>query len=96
MSTVDDILEERGNTHGSYSDIVNIRANMLKELIRMYTKRHVGVEIDMKLVIMWNDVLLKLVRSAANPEHQDNWDDLAGYANIIQEVMEAENAIGSK
>ncbi len=91
MSKIEDILEERGNTHGTYKSIVIARANMLDVLISVHAVRY-GKEPDTKLLVMWQDIILKLVRSAANPGHQDNWDDLAGYANIIQEVMEEQNA----
>ena len=86
------ILKERGNTHGSYKHIVNARAAILEELTTLYRHRHPNKEVPTVLEVMWSDVLLKLVRSAANPNHQDNWDDLAGYANIIQEYMEDANA----
>lgn len=94
MNTVDKILKERGDTHGSYEDIVRARARMLRTLINTYRNTHDDEYPQSYLIVMWNDMLLKLVRSAANPNHQDNWDDLAGYGKIIQEVMEAKNARG--
>ena len=93
MSKVKRILEERGNTHGSYEHIVNARAAILEELTTLYKHRHPNKEVPTVLEVMWSDVILKLVRSSANPQHQDNWDDLAGYSIIIQELMDRENAL---
>jgi len=91
MSKVKEILKERGNTHGSYKHIVDARARILQELKDLYKSRYPDEELPTTLTVMWCDIALKLVRSAANPSHQDNWDDLAGYANIIQEYMEEAN-----
>jgi len=91
MAKVNDILEDRQATHGSYADIVNARATMLNALTMQYRLTHDSMNPPQYLIVMWNDIALKLARSASNPGHQDNWDDLAGYANIIQEVMEAKN-----
>jgi len=92
MNSVDKILEERGNTHGSYKDIVESRSVIVYTLVEHYKLRHNTMP-SFELITMWNDVALKLVRSAANPEHQDNWDDLAGYSKIIQELMEDKNNV---
>ena len=91
MAKVNDILEDRQATHGSYAGIVNTRATMLSALTMQYRITHDSMNPPQYLIAMWNDIALKLARSASNPGHQDNWDDLAGYANIIQEVMEAKN-----
>ena len=87
MSKVQDILNERGATHGDYDSIVRARGKMQDELIKMYQSRHNGNYPPTHILTMWGDIILKLVRSAANTKHQDNWDDLAGYATIIQIVM---------
>ena len=90
MSDVQNILNERGATHGDYDSIVRARGKMLDELIKMYQSRYDGRYPPTHILIMWGDIILKLVRSAANTSHKDNWDDLAGYATIIQIVMSDE------
>ena len=35
-------------------------------------------------------ILDKLARAAYNPQHLDNWDDVAGYAACIKEMLECE------
>ena len=87
--SVANILEERASQHGDYKTIVDARASILTILAEVYIKRHESSP-PTNLIIMWGDIILKLVRSAANPSHKDNWDDLEGYARIINEYMEVE------
>lgn len=87
MSIVDSILEERASTHGDYSIIVEARGKILDELIGVYSANNGGENPDPKLIVMWCDLLLKIVRSAANPKHRDSWDDLEGYAKIIRKYI---------
>jgi len=96
MAKVNEILADRQATHGSYADIVNTRSVILEALTIQYRLMHNNSFPPQAILVMWNDIALKLARGASNPGHQDNWDDLAGYANIIQEVMEEKNAISDK
>ena len=92
---VDEILTERAQTHGKYSDIVATRAIIMRALEGIYIANNHDVP-NMELQVMWNDLVLKLVRSAANPEHRDSWLDLEGYAHIINEVLEEQDDVNSK
>ena len=93
MDKVKDILEERQSVHGNYVDRVDAISKIMRALRGVHRQNNGGAEPSTIVEAMWHDLLIKLVRSAANPGHQDNWDDLAGYANLIREVMEAENAL---
>ena len=44
---------------------------------------------------MFGDVVLKLMRIASDPNHQDSYIDLAGYAKIIKEYTVDENNVNS-
>lgn len=91
MNTVKDILEDRAKTHGNYSDIVECRASILTALTKCYNINNANTQLNMELVIMWNDIALKLARSASEPKHKDSWDDLAGYAILIQQLKGTTN-----
>ena len=82
---VRDILVERGKSYGKYSDGVRVRKDLLKVLnMHSYTVR--GEFLPEELVIPLGDIIMKLTRMAADPYHEDNYTDLAGYAELLREM----------
>lgn len=87
MSTVKDILAERAEIHGSYESRAVAISDIIDILVATHKVNNGGLRPPTLVITLWNDILLKLVRSAINTNHKDNWDDLAGYAYLIQELM---------
>lgn len=69
---------DRQNTHGQPEDSFGT--------IAKFWSTHLGVSVskaDVALML----VLLKVARAGQNPEHDDNWVDIAGYAACGAEVV---------
>ena len=87
MSSIDNVLKERGAVYGSYISGVECRAAILEAL----NEKH--IEVNSKPMcetqrIVFGDIALKLMRAASTPTHQDSWLDLAGYSKLINEMIE--------
>lgn len=87
-SDVDEVLENRGQIYGRYSDGVACRASILDALETTYGLTHNYEPLPSDLRVMYSDLVLKLMRSASDPSHLDSWVDLAGYAKLIKNTME--------
>ena len=93
-TNVDAILAERANSYGSYGAGVECRAKILDALNEKHVETQ-GTDLPEGLRIMFGDVVLKLMRIASDPNHQDSYIDLAGYAKIIKEYSVDENNVNS-
>lgn len=91
---VDEILEERATSYGGYGAGVECRAKILAALNEKHIETQ-GTDLPDGLRIMLGDVVLKLMRIASDPNHQDSYIDLAGYAKIIKEYSVDENNVNS-
>lgn len=86
-STVDSILADRGAVYGSYYGGVECRATMMEALNNKHIETK-GCDLPESVRVVFSDILLKLMRAASDPMHEDSWIDLAGYSKIIQEMFE--------
>lgn len=83
--TTQDILQERGQTHGDFSNNARV-SQALKATLQLENADLTDVQqeaIDM--------ICHKLARIAAgNPNFKDHWDDIAGYATLAADrvIME--------
>ena len=93
-TNVDEILEERATSYGGYGAGVECRAKILAALNEKHIETQ-GTDLPEGLRIMFGDVVLKLMRIASDPNHQDSYIDLAGYAKIIKEYNVDENNVNS-
>ena len=78
-----DLLNERAKTHGSFEDHARVtqvlKAYMAKENVYDKLNPRQAEAIDM--------ILHKIGRIAAgNPNFNDHWDDIAGYARLGSEA----------
>ena len=80
---IEKILEERGKTHGDFTENAEI-SQRLKDLVRPTASRRTDVQneaLDM--------ILHKISRiCVGDPNHQDNYDDIAGYAKLVSDRLE--------
>lgn len=93
-TNVDEILTERATSYGGYGAGVKCRAKILNALNEKHIETQ-GTDLPEGLRIMFGDVVLKLMRIASDPNHQDSYIDLAGYAKIIKEYSVDENNVNS-
>lgn len=82
---IKNILNERGNTHGDFSDNAYI-AQELKKVVRTGSIYNAMTAVQMEAIDM---ILHKIARAVSgNPNHKDHWDDIAGYATLVSERIE--------
>ena len=82
---IKNILEQRGNTHGDFSDNAFI-AQRLKEITRTGKVYEMMSLVQKEAVDM---ILHKIARAVSgNPDHKDHWDDIAGYATLVSERID--------
>lgn len=93
-SQVDLTLAERGNNYGDYKGGVRLRTAMMKLILVRYKTIH-GHEMDDQDADYIRDIVNKLSRLAATPDHIDSWHDIQGYAKLA-ETIHKENQDANK
>lgn len=77
--SVREILEERGKTHGDY----RVHAEVAQTLKEVFFRTRGREKLNAAQAEAVDMILHKLGRIAAgNPNHQDHWNDIAGYATL--------------
>ena len=87
-NNIKNILEERSQTHGDFA--INARISQeLKTIIRTYSIDNAKFTDQMMEAL---DVICgKIARIiAGDPTFIDHWRDIAGYATLIQNILEKE------
>ncbi len=82
--SVEKTLKERGENYGDYSGGSRLRADIMIEIKARYlevneeemSEHHAGKILD---------IVNKLSRLAATPDHIDSWHDIVGYATLSEE-----------
>ena len=82
---VRDILVERGKSYGKYSDGVRVRKNILS-VLNIHSETCRGKFLPPELKVALGDIIMKITRMAADPDNEDNYTDLAGYAELLREM----------
>jgi len=55
-----------------------------------------GEPLPPRVIVVFSDIILKLMRAASDPSHDDSWLDLAGYAKLIHEMKQETPDVFSK
>lgn len=77
--TVDELLAERGNTHGDYTHHAAVTQD-LKDVMRTH-KGWMALSQDQRETLeMIQHKVGRIL--AGNPNYADHWDDIAGYARL--------------
>lgn len=83
--TSEELTNERGKTHGNFSDharCTTLLKRILAEELR-YRKMRMKPELSDQQLEALAMILHKIGRIVAgDPDFQDHWDDIAGYAHI--------------
>lgn len=80
-----EVLVERGKSYGKYSQGIRTRVAIFEAL----TKHSLATNklfIPDDLIVPLHDIINKIVRMVADPDNEDNYTDLAGYAELLREV----------
>lgn len=86
----DFVVEERGKDYGDYAGGTKLRTDIM-DIIRARHKDVRGVDLGTEAFINILDVVNKLSRIAASPEHRDSWLDLSNYAKLVTEGLPNDN-----
>jgi hypothetical protein len=81
-SKVDSILGNRGPIYGDYTDQIELRNSLMMLMAEAHYAHSGKVLGPAEHQYLW-DILNKLTRVAATPNHLDTWQDIAGYATLI-------------
>lgn len=80
--TIDQILAQRSTTHGDFTDHARI-TQALKELCRMQSGWGRLNDVQKEALDMNCHKIGRIL--AGNPNFNDHWDDIAGYAKLVSE-----------
>lgn len=84
MTNIDDKLKSRKSDYGDYGDGLKLNVAIM-EMIDEYHHNLRGMWLTPLEKIMINDIVTKLCRIAATPDHLDSWEDISGYGRRISE-----------
>lgn len=81
---VDDILDERATTYGSFKDVAGL-AQEMKNAIRMCNNS----ELDDDQIEALDMIATKISRIVnGDPNYVDSWTDIAGYATLVADRLQ--------
>jgi len=83
---LEDTLKERGSVYGDFDGNLYLRAQMMAAIDARFEAVN-GVALNNSQRHLFQDVIAKLARLAATPEHLDSWHDLAGYATLVEDLI---------
>jgi len=83
---LNDTLDERGSVYGDFPGNLFLRVQIMSAIDARY-KAVNGQSLTNEQRHLFQDVIAKLARLAATPNHQDSWHDLAGYATLVEGVL---------
>lgn len=86
MTDVHEILDERRNQYGSFENVALYTEHVNKVLSNNAENRTDAMNMAIYMIAS------KLARIASgNPNHKDSWVDIAGYAQLIVNILESED-----
>lgn len=86
MTTVDNILAERGSRYGVFQDHARITQNMKIEAQHILAKRQIELKPDQAEAL---DMIFHKIGRILNgdPDYADSWQDIAGYAQLVADRL---------
>jgi hypothetical protein len=83
---VNETLNDREEIYGDYGHNVATRCAVMNALSQLRYKK-AGTVFTEEERVMIQDLVFKLVRFAASPDHVDSVHDIAGYATLIEREL---------
>lgn len=84
MTELEQTLKERGETHGDYSMQASIAQGIKTDMINTPNWERLTSAQKESLEMFATKISRILV---GNPNHKDNWHDIAGYAKLIEDRL---------
>ena len=78
-----ELLAERGKTHGDFSIHAQITQE-LKGVMNEYNLHKLS-HVQCEALEMIQHKIGRIL--AGNPDHKDHWDDIAGYAKLVSDLL---------
>lgn len=93
MSEINSTLNERGERYGNYSDVAGTTQQLMFIVESGANYKHLNAEQKTSLFMICN----KIARAVnGDPDYEDNWHDIAGYATLAEKACEkAEDQISN-
>jgi len=89
MNDLKNILNRRKEIYGDYLGGTKVRVDILNIIRRRYLDIN-GKEMSDIHKMFFIDIINKISRLSASPEHIDSWTDIAGYSQRIIEAINEE------
>lgn len=86
MSDVKETLNQRGSIYGDYGRGIEAR-NQIMDVLDQHHAIQNGHQLPAKYRTMLLDIVSKLVRLGATPDHLDSIHDVQGYAKLYEEEL---------
>lgn len=83
--TINDTLNQRAKTHGSFIDNGFIMQT-LKNVMRNYGKNWINLPLEQREALEMIQHKIGRILSG-NPSEPDHWRDIAGYASLIENIL---------
>ncbi len=84
---IEEILKDRGNIYGDFTMNLHARADIMGRLREVHFEKNKTQMLDADYQAI-NDIVIKLVRLAATPNHVDSFVDIAGYSKLNIERLQ--------
>ena len=85
MADINGILEERAKTHGMFEDVARASQELKRTLQNRAEKK-----LNTSQIEALENIAQKMARiTCGNPSEPDHWRDIAGYATLIVNELEA-------
>jgi len=79
-----ELLAERGKTHGDFTNHAQV-TQMLKDVMFSQPTYQGLSQVQKEALEMIQHKVGRIL--AGNPDHQDHWDDIAGYAKLVSDRL---------
>ena len=87
MNDISNLLGERQNTHGTYSEVSSICQAIKRTMRQSSGWDHLGNEHAEALEM----IAMKIARIlSGNPNFADHWEDIEGYARLVSNEIQRE------
>ena len=85
--SVDQILDGRHKTHGTFADLADITAGIRAIILLALQERRKNLPCDQEEALVM--IVTKIARVVnGDHNHVDTWKDIAGYATLVADRLE--------
>ena len=97
MDEINNVLEERGSNYGNFHTFSNLSQTLYAVIVKHYNdinkQRGVEAQLPSFMAESLRMICHKVARIAnGNPYHLDSWVDIAGYSQLVAQIIEEHTA----